>query len=92
MLRRIFRPERDEVTVQWRILYSEELNDLYCSTHIIRVTKSRSMRWAGHIARMGGGGRGEVRTGIWWGKVRERDHLEDQGVNRRIILGWILTL
>jgi hypothetical protein len=36
------------------------------------------------------GGRGEVRTGFWWGNVRERDHLEDRGVNRRIILRWIL--
>jgi hypothetical protein len=42
--------------------------------------------WAGHIACMG---RGEVRTGFWWGNLRERDHLEDTGVDGRIILIWI---
>ena len=53
-LRRIFRPERDEVTGQWRILHSEELTDLYCSANIIRVIKSISMRWAGLVVRMEG--------------------------------------
>ena len=53
-LRRIFRPKRDEVTGEWRKLHNEELNVLYCSPNILRVTKSRRMRWAGHVARMGG--------------------------------------
>ena len=53
VLRRIFRPRRDEVTVEWRRLHNEELNDLYSSTNIMRVIKSRRMRWAGHVARMG---------------------------------------
>jgi len=45
--------ERDEVTGEWRKLHNEELNDVYFSPNIVRVIKSRRMRWAGHIARMG---------------------------------------
>jgi len=52
-LRRIFGPRRDEVTKEWRRLHNEELNDLYCSPNIVRVIKSRRIRWAGHVARMG---------------------------------------
>ena len=55
VLRRIFGPKRDEVTGEWRKLHNEELNDLYCSPNILRVLKSRIMRWAGHLARMGEG-------------------------------------
>ena len=51
-LRRIFGPRRDEVTGEWRKLHNEELNDLYCSPNIVRVIKSRRMRWAGHVGRM----------------------------------------
>jgi len=53
VLRRIFGPRRDEVTGGWRRLHNEELNDLYLSPNIVRVIKSRRMRWAGHVARMG---------------------------------------
>ena len=53
MLRRIFGPTRDETTGEWRKLYNEELNDLYSSPNIVRVIKSRRMRWTGHVARMG---------------------------------------
>ena len=53
VLRRIFGSRRDEVTGEWRRLYNEELNDLYSSPNIVRVIKSRRMRWAGHVARMG---------------------------------------
>jgi len=49
VLRRIFVPERDEVTGEWRKLYSEELDDLYCSPNVVRVIKSRRMKWAGHV-------------------------------------------
>ena len=52
MLRKIFGPKRDEVRGEWRKLHKEELNDLYCSLNIVRVIKSRRMRWAGHVARM----------------------------------------
>jgi len=50
VLRRIFVPRRDEVTGDWRRLLNEELNDLYSSPNIVRVIKSRRMRWAGHVA------------------------------------------
>ena len=55
MVLRIFGPRRDEVTGEWRRLDNEELNDLYSSPNIVRVIKSRRMRWAGHVARMGEG-------------------------------------
>ena len=51
MLKKTFGPKRDEVTGEWRKLHYEELNDLYSSPNIVRVVKSRRMRWAGHIAR-----------------------------------------
>jgi len=53
MVLRIFGPRRDEVTWEWRRLHNEELNDLYSSHNIVRVIKSRRMRWVGHVARMG---------------------------------------
>ena len=51
--RRIFGPKRDEVTEVWRKLHNEELDDMYCLRNIVREIKSRRMRWAGHVARMG---------------------------------------
>jgi len=53
MVLRIFGPRRDKVTGEWRRLHNEGLNDLYSSTNIVQVIKSRRMRWAGHVARMG---------------------------------------
>jgi hypothetical protein len=53
VLMRIFGSKRDVVTELWRKLHNEELNDLYCSPNIFLVIKSRIMRWAGHVARMG---------------------------------------
>jgi len=53
VLRRIFGPDRKEVTGEWRKLRNEELNDLHCSSNIICVINSRRVRWAGHVARIG---------------------------------------
>jgi hypothetical protein len=83
VLRRIFGPKRDEVTGEWRALHTEELNDLYSSPNVVRVIKSRKMRWAEHVARIGGERRVQ---GFWWGNLRERDHLGDAGVDGKIIL------
>ena len=82
VLRSIFGPKRDEVTREWRKLHNEELNDLYCLPNIVRVIKSRRMRWAGHVARMGKRGLYTVLVG----NLSERDHLGDQDVDGRIIL------
>jgi hypothetical protein len=54
VLRRIFGPKRDGVTGERRKLHNEELHNLYSSPSIIRIIESRGMRWAGHVARMGG--------------------------------------
>jgi hypothetical protein len=64
VLRRIFGPKRDEVMGEWRKLHSEELRDLYSSPSIIRMMKSRRIRWAGHVAQIG---RKEICIGYWWG-------------------------
>ena len=55
VLRRVFGPKRDEETGEWRKLHTEELSDLYSLPIILRVVKSRRMRWPGHVARMGEG-------------------------------------
>ena len=55
VLRRVFGPQRDEVTGEWKKLYNEELSDLYSLPNIVRVVKPTRMRWAGHVARMGKG-------------------------------------
>jgi hypothetical protein len=55
VLRRVFGPKRDKVTGEWRKLHNEELSDLYSLPNIVRVVKSRRMRWAGHVALMGEG-------------------------------------
>jgi hypothetical protein len=70
-LGRIFRPKRDEGKGGWRKLHNEELHSMYSSPSIIRVIKSRRMRWAGHVALMG-----EKRNAykIWWESQKVRDH------------------
>ena len=81
VLGRIIGSERDAVAGEWRKLHNEELNDLFCSPNIVRVIKSRRMRSVGHVARMGER-RGVYRVLV--GNLRERDHLEDTGVDERI--------
>jgi hypothetical protein len=66
VLRRLFGPKRDEVTGEWRKLHNEELNDLYSLPSIVWVVKSRRMRWAGHVTRIG------ECTWCWWGSLKER--------------------
>ena len=85
VLRGIFGPKGDELTGEWRKLHNEELNDLYCSSNIVRVIKSRRMRWTAHVALIWEG-RGVYRVLV--GKP-ERDHWRDPGVDGRIILRLI---
>jgi hypothetical protein len=86
VLRRVFGPKRDEVTGEWRKLHNEELSDRYSLPNIVRVVKSRRMRWAGHVACMGQG-RGVYRVLV--GKPEERDHWEGPDVDGITILKWI---
>ena len=86
VLRRIFGPRRGEVIEKWRRLHNEELNDLYSSPNIVWVIKSRRMRWAGHVARMGEE-RGVYRVLV--GKLEGKSNWGDLGVDGWIILGLI---
>ena len=89
VLRRIFGPKRDEVTVERRNLHNEELNELFSSPNIVRVIKSRRMRWVGHVARMGER-RGVYRVLV--GKSEGKRQLEGTGIDGRIILRWIFRM
>jgi hypothetical protein len=83
VLRKAFGPKRDEATGKWRKLHNEEPNDLYCSLSVIRTIKLRIMRLAGHVVHM------SERKGVSLfrrEKLRKREHLEEPGVEGRIIL------
>ena len=80
MLRRVSGPKRDEVTGEWRKLHNEELSALHSLPNIVRVVKSRRMRWVGHVARMGVKGVYRVLVGKPEGKIplgRPRRRWED---------------
>jgi hypothetical protein len=79
VLRRIFGPKRDEVTKKKKKLHNEELNNLYSSPNIVRMIKSRRMRWAGNVARMGEGG------AVYRVLVGKREGRRPMGKPRR---GW----
>jgi hypothetical protein len=85
VLRRIFRPKRDEVMGEWRKLHNEELRDLYSSPSIIRIIKWRRIRWAGNVARMG---RSALRLLV--GKPEGKRPLGRPRLRRWIVLRWIL--
>jgi hypothetical protein len=71
ILRRIFGSKRGKVTGEWIKLHNEELHNLYSSPSIIRMIKSRRMRWGGHVAQMG---RRLMHIRYWWENQKERDH------------------
>jgi hypothetical protein len=77
VLRRIFGPRRDEVTGDWRKLHNEELRNLYSSPNIIRLIKSRRIRWAGYVARMG------EKRGAYWMLVGKPEGKRPLGRRRR---------
>jgi hypothetical protein len=80
-------PQRGKVTGEWRKLHSGELHNLHSSPDIVRQIKSRRMRWAGHVARMGEG-RNVYRVLV--GKSEGKNHLKDQGVDGRMGSKWTL--
>jgi hypothetical protein len=71
VLRRILGPKRDEVTGGWRKLCNEEFHNLHSSPIIIRMAKSRRVRWAGHVVQMG---RRELCIGYWQESHKEKEH------------------
>jgi len=79
VLRRVFGLKRDEVTGEWRKLHNEELNDLYSSSNIVRMKKSRRLKWAGHVKRMW------ERRGVYSVLVGEPEGKKPLGRPRR---GW----
>jgi hypothetical protein len=84
VLRRIFGPKGDEITGELRRLHNEELNGLYSLPNIVRVIKSRRLRWVGHVARMGEG------RGVYRVLVGKREGKKPLGrPSGRIILEWI---
>jgi hypothetical protein len=83
VLRSVFGTKRDEVTGEWRKLHNEELNDLYSLHNIVRVVKSRQMRWAGQVERIGEDS-GVQRVLV--GKPEGQSQWGDQDVDGRIIL------
>ena len=84
MLRRIFGPKSYDITEEWRKLRNKEFDDLYSLPNIIRLIKLRELDGRGFITYGG-----EVYKLFWWGNLKERDHLEYPGADRRIILRWI---
>jgi hypothetical protein len=86
VLRRIFWSKRFEVTGEWRRLHNQELYALYSSSNIIREIKSRTMKWAEHVACMG---ERKVAYKVLLGKPEERNHLKDPGIDGRMILKLI---
>ena len=85
VLRRIFGPMRDEVTGKLRRLHNEELNDLYSSPNIVRVIKSRRMRWDGHVARM------SEERGVYRVLVGKKEGKRPLGRSRRRWVDNIMT-
>jgi hypothetical protein len=83
IMRRIFGLKREEVAGGWKRLHNGELHNSYASPNITRVIKSRRMRWVGHVTCMG-----EIRNAqkVFTGKLEGRDHTEDIGIDRKLLL------
>jgi hypothetical protein len=75
---RIFWPKRDEMAGSLRTLHNDVFRNFYSSPSIIRITKSRKIRWAGYVTRLGKSG---IHIGFWWEMQKEREHYEDLNIS-----------
>jgi hypothetical protein len=89
VLRTVFGPKRDEIIGGSRKLHNEELHNFYSSSNIIRIIKSRRMKWARHVPPMRRRG---MHIGFWWEDQKKRDHYKDLDVGGRIISKCIIEI
>ena len=87
VLRKVCGSKRDKVTGDWRKLHDDELCDTYSSPSIICALKWRRMRWVGHVVQTGKRG---MQAGFWQGNLEDKEKLEDQSADGKVILKWVL--
>ena len=89
VLKKVFGRKKEDVVGNWRKLLTEEVYNLPSKLNITRAIESINLIWTGRVTHME---RREIYTGFWWGNVKEKDRLEDVGVDKRVMLKRILQI